>query len=678
MTSTKQENESVSILAFAVRVVVFAVLLMPIIVTTSTFFPFVVGKAVYARVMTEIAVLFWVPLIIISTKYRPRFHWIFVAIGSYIGISFISALMGVSFQVSFWSTFERMQGINDLIHWMIYITIMVSICRSKEDWIALITLNLLVSIMVCTIGIGHFVEVNLISSLFPFITENTRLESTLGNATYIGAFCGTNLFLGAALTALSLQKKTNPTVNNTTPRIRNRRTQRGRRTNPNASNSWYENNLIYLRSFWIFAATVNGFALIMSGTRGAILGITIATIFIAAVYIIKGDNKIFKRLSIVPFIGLLTITLLLLLGQGSPSIEKYKDGIPILARLTSISLDDASIISRKQTWEAGLRAFTDKPIFGWGPENFIVAWGRYFDESSGVTERFDQAHNKIIEELTTRGITGLIAYLAIWIVLSTIIFKQFIGTKGAEQGFVILIAGGLCTYFVQNLFLFDTPTSYSQFVIMLAVVVSLPNITEYGDSRVDEESGSKSNTLKAYLPKLGAHLKRTHTVVAAVGVAAPLILFALYYLNIQPYKAAQHVLEGKISAQQGRWNEAFPHFKSALENSHGMSNQPRFQMLKEFTQGWPYMTESERKTSINIMDKESHKAIALEPDNFRVHYFLSRYYMVAATLQPDLLKRAEVYLLTAERLGPRTIESRVGREIYTNWYKIFGISASGQ
>ena len=101
-------------------------------------------------------------------------------------------------------------------------------------------------------------------------------------------------------------------------------------------------------------------------------------------------------------------------------------------------------------------------------------------------------------------------------------------------------------------------------------------------------------------------------------------------------------------------------------------------MLKEFTQGWPYMTESERKTSINIMEKESPRAIELEPDNFRVHYFLSRYYMVAATLQPDLLKRAQVYLLTAERLGPRTIESRVGRDIYDNWYKIFGISASSQ
>ena len=102
------------------------------------------------------------------------------------------------------------------------------------------------------------------------------------------------------------------------------------------------------------------------------------------------------------------------------------------------------------------------------------------------------------------------------------------------------------------------------------------------------------------------------------------------------------------------------------------------QMLKEFTQGWPKMTESERRTSINIMNKESHRAIELEPDNFRVHYFLSRYYMVAASLQPDLLKKAQVYLLTAERLGPLTIESRVGRDIYDNWYKIFGISASGQ
>ena len=78
------------------------------------------------------------------------------------------------------------------------------------------------------------------------------------------------------------------------------------------------------------------------------------------------------------------------------------------------------------------------------------------------------------------------------------------------------------------------------------------------------------------------------------------------------------------------------------------------------------------------MKKESARAVVLEPENFRVHYFLSRYYMVAATLQPDLLSEAETYLLTAELLGPRTIESRVGREIYDNWYKIFGISASSQ
>ncbi len=678
MTSNRSENESVAILAFAVRVIVFAVLLMPLVVTTSTFFPFVVGKAVYARVLIEIALMFWVPLILVSPHYRPRFHWMFVAISSYIFISLISALLGVSFEVSFWSTFERMQGINDLIHWMLYIIILVSVCKTIQNWITLLTLNLFVSILVCAIGIGHFVDVNIISSLFPFIVENTRLESTLGNATYIGAFCGTNLFLGAGLTALSLHGRVNPTASNTVSRSRKRRNRRNNSVNNDSQNAWYRNNIAFLRIFWVIASTTNGLGLLMSGTRGAILGITISTIFVAAVYLVKGDNKTFKRLSIVPLVGLLAITILLVIGQGNPTVEKYRDEIPVLARLTSISLDDASIVSRQQTWGAGLKAFTDKPIFGWGPENFIVAWGRYFDESSGVTERFDQAHNKIIEELTTRGITGLLSYLAIWAILGITIFRQFANSRGGEQGFVILIAGGLCTYFVQNLFLFDTPTSYSQFVIMLALAVSLPTILSKSESAPAKESTPRFNASNAYVPNFTGFVKKTHLAIIGVGVVTPLMLFALYYLNVQPYKAAQHVLEGKIDAQSGRWNEAFLNFESALENSHGMSNQPRFQMLKEFMQGWLNMTKSEKETSIAIMKKESARAVVLEPENFRVHYFLSRYYMVAATLQPDLLSEAETYLLTAELLGPRTIESRVGREIYDNWYKIFGISASSQ
>ena len=47
--------------------------------------------------------------------------------------------MGVSFQRSLWSSFERMQGIIDLLHWFIFILIIISIFKTgtsyKQDWL---------------------------------------------------------------------------------------------------------------------------------------------------------------------------------------------------------------------------------------------------------------------------------------------------------------------------------------------------------------------------------------------------------------------------------------------------------------------------------------------------------------------------------------------------------------
>ena len=47
------------------KILVFCVLFMPLIVTPSTFFPFVVGKAVYSRILIEMAVILWIPLMVL-------------------------------------------------------------------------------------------------------------------------------------------------------------------------------------------------------------------------------------------------------------------------------------------------------------------------------------------------------------------------------------------------------------------------------------------------------------------------------------------------------------------------------------------------------------------------------------------------------------------------------------
>ena len=52
---------------------------------------------------------------------------------------------------------------------------------------------------------------------------------------------------------------------------------------------------------------------------------------------------------------------------------------------------------------------------GWGPENFTIAYDRHLtpEIAAQSTSSFDQAHNKIVEELTTKGIVGLVFYLSI-------------------------------------------------------------------------------------------------------------------------------------------------------------------------------------------------------------------------------------------------------------------------
>ena len=105
-------NESIhTILVFCLRILLICTLFMPLIVTTSTYFPFVVGKAIFSRILIEFAVILWIPVVILSRDYRPRKSPIFIAFSTYILIATVSSILGVSLNVSFWSTYERMQGL---------------------------------------------------------------------------------------------------------------------------------------------------------------------------------------------------------------------------------------------------------------------------------------------------------------------------------------------------------------------------------------------------------------------------------------------------------------------------------------------------------------------------------------------------------------------------------------
>ena len=400
-------------------------------------------------------------------------------------------------------------------------------------------------------------------------------------------------------------------------------------------------------------------ALVLSGTRGAIIGFVIALLFTSLVYLIKGHIELIRKVSLT-FLFAIAIALTAFLGfRNSDMIQAIAKVHPMASRFVNLDLKDPSVVSRWHTWDAGLRASLDKPILGWGPENFIVAWGRYFDASEIVKERFDQAHNKLIEELTTRGIIGLGTYMAIWVLAAMAVVKRIRNKNAAEQGFILLIASALCAYFAQNLFLFDTLSTYSQFIVLISLLVCINRESwDQSDNQAVEYvlTEGKVSSLSQRI-KIDRLLAISICLVLSTGA----MLFSIYWFNLKPYNAAQHTVQVGIPNQI--WDSKKEAFEDAVGTAPGLANYPRILMIQSITTEWINFSLEERQEAYELVERESVKAIKQEPENWRIFYVLARFYQMSATEDQNRLDKADEFVTKTEELAPGTTEAKLAREL---------------
>jgi O-antigen ligase len=66
-----------------------------------------------------------------------------------------------------------------------------------------------------------------------------------------------------------------------------------------------------------------------------------------------------------------------------------------------------------------LMAISQKPIFGWGVENFSIAFQSVLKDNEFDLKniRVDKAHNEFLEVATTGGIVAFLIYLLIWFLI---------------------------------------------------------------------------------------------------------------------------------------------------------------------------------------------------------------------------------------------------------------------
>ena len=148
-----------------------------------------------------------------------------------------------------------------------------------------------------------------------------------------------------------------------------------------------------------------------------------------------------------------------------------------------------STAARLIVWEGGLTAFRDRPLLGWGPENFRIAHDRYLDNQLYLDENigevwFDRAHNLVVDTLVSVGSVGALAFLAVLLFfLRTIVRAQKRGLLAPLEAQLLGILPFAHALQLQTSF--DTVTTY----VLVGLVAGYGLFLERELARADRVSG---------------------------------------------------------------------------------------------------------------------------------------------------------------------------------------------
>jgi hypothetical protein len=128
-------------------------LLTPLIVTESLFFPFITGKAFYFRLISELLIALWLFLLVLDKSYRPHWRPLVWAMSGFMAVLVLATLFGINPVRSLWSNFERMEGLVTYLHLFGLFLVASSVLKSERAWQWLFRTSVAVSVIVALRGL---------------------------------------------------------------------------------------------------------------------------------------------------------------------------------------------------------------------------------------------------------------------------------------------------------------------------------------------------------------------------------------------------------------------------------------------------------------------------------------------------------------------------------------------
>ena len=491
-----------NVLLRTIKIGIFLALFTPLILgpfgMTFSAYP----KAVFFRTIVEIIFILYLLLILLNPRYLFKISPLVLVVFVFLGMLFLSGLWGFNFHRSFFGELERGEGIILYLHLTLFFLILISIFDKKEEWFRLLKLTLIISAISSLAGILQKLNVYSFYGI-----DKPRVSGTLVNPDFFGAYIVLAIFVGIFVLLTEKNKK------------------------------W--------KIVWSAILILNFYTLILSGTRAAWLGMGAGIVFIFSFWLFyysKLRPKLRKIILFIAFIFVLFV-LLIVLNQDKPFIrDNY-----FLNRAVSL-LDIRTVYSRLLVWEVAFDAWKEKPILGWGPESFSYIFDKSFeaDKHRLILKEFffDRPHNKIMGLMASSGIFGTLSYLSVFFIIFYLFFKQRIFNRSV----CLILIGFFVAYFVQNLFTFDTISTYLIFFLVLGFVNNL--------SSHPAKRGSGD----------GERKKLTFFKIILIVSLILLSLIALYQVNLKPTLAGLTIIEGgKMESRD--FNKALSYYKKGISQN---------------------------------------------------------------------------------------------------------------
>ncbi|MEK7067206.1 MAG: O-antigen ligase family protein [Patescibacteria group bacterium] len=570
-----------------ITALLYVVPFLPLYVANSMLFPFITGRNFVFRIIVEIALVLWIGLVFLNKEYRPTLSRVMQAVLIFVGVVFLADLLGASFYRSFWSNYERMEGFLMIAHMVAFFIITATVFRLKE-WKIFAHLTVFASLGVSSYALlqrlGYFVS----------LQGGNRVDGTIGNPTYLAAYLMLSITIALVL--------------------------------------FFNTEKRWLKHLYSAGIIFELLIIYFSATRGAVLGVISGFVLFGVLFLwlSRNDNRYaFRKRSA---IGVLVAALVIPLFFWSIRGTEFVKSSPALYRLTSVSFSSQTIESRFLIWSMALEGIKERPVLGWGQENFNLVFNEYYKTRLWQQEPwFDRAHSSVFDWLSNAGVLGLVSYLSLFVSALYALWRLLRAGHITNLIFSVAVSG-LFAYFVQNLFVFDNFNTYFIFFAALAFLhFAAFQHSHEAEHKKPHHVGGDSN-------ELGVS-------VSVFAVAIFIGIIAVYFLNIRPIQQARSLINTlQLVRGDAPSKVVMPAFAETLSYGSFGDREVSEQLAQYGTRvaDTASVPNDEKRAVLAEVIRQLEKQVSLQPDDIRYRLFLASLgYLRAAFFDQQFAPKAE-------------------------------------